>query len=125
MDTSSAVPNDPATWLMVFEVLWAWRMASLGSEFTPQVFSGVMVNWMPTAMTAYVMETITSGESTRSSTKPTAATKITAAPTSTGLRTPWRSKIRPAKKPTTAPMTAPGRRVRPLIVADSPSTPWM
>ena len=52
METRSAVPNEPATWLMVFEVLWACWMASLGSELTPQVLSGVMVNWMPMAMSA-------------------------------------------------------------------------
>ena len=51
-DTRSAVPNDAATWFMVLPVDCACWMASLGSEFTPHVFTGVMVNCMPMAMTA-------------------------------------------------------------------------
>ena len=50
--TSSVVPNDAATWLMVLDVDCACWMASLGRELTPQVLTGVMVNCMPTARMA-------------------------------------------------------------------------
>ena len=51
MDTSTAVPSDAATWFSVFDTPWACWITLLSSEFTPQVFSGVMVNCRPTTST--------------------------------------------------------------------------
>ena len=50
IDTSSAVPNEPATWLSVLESGWACCTIALSSELTPHVLSGVVMNCRPRAM---------------------------------------------------------------------------
>ena len=98
-------------------------MASLGREFTPQVFSGVMVNCMPMANTVYIKVTSKMGDATCNCVRPTAANTMPKPPTSTGMRTPCLSNRRPAKNPTMAPIKAPGRSAMPLTVALMPSVP--
>lgn len=120
--TMVAVPKLAPTWLVVLPSGVECWIILLSSEFTPQVFKGVTRNWMPISIIVKTKHTSKKLVSMPYVVRKKPAIPSTAAPGTTSLRTPNLSNNRPASRPHTAPMTAPGSMMRPDVVALHPST---